>query len=321
MPSGLAILLVRCPLRAPSRVELHLAAEKVIRAEAAEHDVGVGDGRLGAAAAVADRAGIGAGALRADLQGADFVDPGDAAAAGADFDDVDHRHHDRMAAGVAADVIAWRHGRLAVADQAGLGGRAAHVEGDDVADSRASSPISAEAMMPPTGPDSIIATGRLIATSGAITPPFDCMIDSSPREADAFEARLQVAHIAADVRADIGVHHRRRDALVLAVFAQDLVRERDIGVRQRRRDDLARARARARDWHRNGGSTPRPPRRLPAPRRAQAARRLPVERARRTSPGGIAARSLDLERSDGAAPAADGDGRKDCRLRAGCRGR
>ena len=34
--------------------------------------------------------------------------------------------------------------------------------------------------MPPTGPDSIIATGRSIATLGAITPPFDRMIDRSP---------------------------------------------------------------------------------------------------------------------------------------------
>ena len=42
------------------------------------------------------------------------------------------------------------------------------------------SPTRADAMMPPTGPDSIIATGRAVATSGVITPPFERMIDSSP---------------------------------------------------------------------------------------------------------------------------------------------
>ena len=42
------------------------------------------------------------------------------------------------------------------------------------------SPTRAEAMMPPTGPDSIIATGRAVATSGVITPPFERMIDNSP---------------------------------------------------------------------------------------------------------------------------------------------
>ena len=119
------------------RVELHRAAEEIVRVEPAEHHVGVGDGRLGAAAAIADRAGIGARALRADLQRADVVDPGDRAAAGADLDHVDHRQHHRMAAGIAADVIAGRQRRLALADQARLGGGAAHVEGDDVGDSPA----------------------------------------------------------------------------------------------------------------------------------------------------------------------------------------
>ncbi len=42
------------------------------------------------------------------------------------------------------------------------------------------SPTRADAMMPPTGPDSIIATGRCVATSGVITPPLERMIDRSP---------------------------------------------------------------------------------------------------------------------------------------------
>ena len=122
---------------------------------------------LGAAVAVADRARIGARAARADFERADLVDPGDAAAAGADLDDVDDRQHHRMAAGVAADVIALGDRGLAVVHQAGLGRRAAHVERDDVAVAERL-PISAAAMMPPTGPDSIIVTGALVAVSGDI---------------------------------------------------------------------------------------------------------------------------------------------------------
>ena len=34
--------------------------------------------------------------------------------------------------------------------------------------------------MPPTGPDSIIATGRSVATSGVITPPFERMMERLP---------------------------------------------------------------------------------------------------------------------------------------------
>ncbi len=58
-------------------------------------------------------------------------------------------------------------------------------------------------------------------------------------KADAAEPRLQIAHIAGDARADIGIDHRRRDALVLAIFAQDLVRERDEGSGQAGAHDLA----------------------------------------------------------------------------------
>ena len=42
-------------------------------------------------------------------------------------------------------------------------------------------PTCAEAMMPPTGPDSIMAAGRAVAISGIITPPFERMIESAPR--------------------------------------------------------------------------------------------------------------------------------------------
>ena len=49
-------------------------AHAAVGIDAPEHDVGVGDGRLGAAAAVGDRAGHGAGAARPDLQHAAAVD-------------------------------------------------------------------------------------------------------------------------------------------------------------------------------------------------------------------------------------------------------
>ena len=94
--------------------------------------------------------------------------------------------------------------------------------------------------MPPTGPDSIIITGRFVAAPGAITPPFDCMMARSPAKPAALRRVSRFADIAADLRADVGVHHGRRGTLVLAVFAQDLVRQRDEGVGQRGLDDLAR---------------------------------------------------------------------------------
>ena len=63
----------------------------------AEHDQRVGQRRLAAAAAVAGRPGIGARALRADLEHAAELHRGDAAAARADGLDVDGVGAQRMA--------------------------------------------------------------------------------------------------------------------------------------------------------------------------------------------------------------------------------
>ena len=78
--------------------------------------------------------------------------------------------------------------------------------------------------------------GRDLRRHHAAVRPHDREIAA---KADVAEARLEALHVAADLRADIGVHHRGRHALVLAVLAQDLVRQRQIDVRHRRPDHLA----------------------------------------------------------------------------------
>ena len=80
---------------AAASVERHVAAEERVGVEQAEHDVGVGDGRFGAAAPVRGGAGLGAGRLGTDLQQAELIGAGERAAAGADLDEVDRRHRAR----------------------------------------------------------------------------------------------------------------------------------------------------------------------------------------------------------------------------------
>ena len=106
-------------------VERDLAAEQV-RRDPAEQHVRVGDRRLGAALAVAQRARVGASRLRADLERALRADPGDRPAAGADGDHVDHRD----LAGVGADAALGGQRRCAVDDDGDVGRRAAAVERD-----------------------------------------------------------------------------------------------------------------------------------------------------------------------------------------------
>ena len=143
-----------------------------------------------------------------------------------------------MAAGIAADVIARRHGRLAVAHQAGLGCGAAHVEGDDIGGAERLSDLR-------RGDDAADRSrlhhggrplGRDLGRHHAAVRAHD---RECAAKADIAQARVQALHVAADLRADIGVHDRGRHPLELAIFAQDLVRQRKIGVGHGGADHLA----------------------------------------------------------------------------------
>ena len=147
-PSGAA---TRCGDGAAGRVgvERHLAAEEERRVEPAQRQVRVGDGRGGAAQAVARRARPGPRAARADAQRAARVDPRLAAPARAHLHQVDHRRAHRIAA---APPLAERRHRLRahlhlggepeppVLDQPDLGGGAPHVEREHVRDSGTARP-------------------------------------------------------------------------------------------------------------------------------------------------------------------------------------
>ena len=116
-------------------VDLHLATEEEVGIEISQQQVGVGDGGIGAAAAVAGGAGLRAGTLRADLHQAEFVAVGDRAAAGPDFDQLDGRDLDRQAATLHEALLARRleavcDQRLAAVDETELRRRTAHVEGE-----------------------------------------------------------------------------------------------------------------------------------------------------------------------------------------------
>ncbi len=63
--------------------------------EQTEREVGVGDGGLGAAAAVARRSGVGTRRLGPDLQQSELVDVGLTAATGTDLDQIDRRRRQR----------------------------------------------------------------------------------------------------------------------------------------------------------------------------------------------------------------------------------
>ena len=166
------------------------------RVEVAEHQVGVGHRRLGAAAAVAGRPGHGPRRPGADPQRAAGVDPRDAAAAGADLGQVDDGDLDREAgaragaaeAALAADLeVVGDPGRPSAHD-ARLGRGAAHVERDAPRRHRAGGRAKPAAMTPAAPPDSTVYTGRRAASAADMTPPLDSMISTGQRDAQLAQA-------------------------------------------------------------------------------------------------------------------------------------
>ena len=205
----------------------HLAAEEVVRVEPAEHEVGVGYRRRAAAAAVAGRAGLRARALGPHLEGAARVGARDAAAAGADGRDVDHRHQHR----VAADPGIAR-GRLAVAavdDDADVGAGAADIEGDEAPAAgmlrRPGAAQHAGGRPGHEGDDRHVRHHR--RRRDAAVGAHDVEVAGN---AGLLQPALEAAHIVAHLGADEGVHRRRGEALELAELRRDAGRRGDEGL-------------------------------------------------------------------------------------------
>ncbi len=96
-------------------------------------------------------------------------------------------------------------------------------------------------MVPPTGPESSVCSGRSRALSAVRMPPFDCITWSGTARPRVAHLVLEPPQVAADDGCRVGVEHGRGGALVLAPLARDAVRERDGHVAQLLAQDLRRA--------------------------------------------------------------------------------
>ena len=120
--------------RAASFETLNEPPTKRFDAHIAEQDVGIGHRRLRAAALIGGRARKRAGRARTDIEQAKRILGRDGSAARADLDHLDRLDLERKAGSLAEALVVrdfevGADGRLAVRDQAELGGGAAHVKG------------------------------------------------------------------------------------------------------------------------------------------------------------------------------------------------
>ena len=144
-----------------------------------KHQVGVGDGGLGAAAAIAGRARQGAGAARPDLERAAGVDKGNAAAACAYRVDVDHRQAQRQVADHA--LGRWwgydpghRQTSVLVPPMSKVSNLGGPTPPSAAAPATANAPTT-----PPAGPLSTRRAAWDAACGSPMTPPLDCMMRSA----------------------------------------------------------------------------------------------------------------------------------------------
>ena len=152
-------------------METHGATEEVVGMEAAEEEVGVGDGGV-VATAVAGGTGIGSGGLRTHLQRAGSVHPCERTAAGAGGVDVEHGHADRETCYLALGAGGWLASSV---KQSYVGGSTTHVEGEHAFDAcSAGDAERADDSAGRTGEDG--ADGFAGGDAAERMPPEDCMM-------------------------------------------------------------------------------------------------------------------------------------------------
>ena len=219
-------------------VELLRAAEEIVRVEIAAHEVGIGDRRPRAAASVAGRAGIGAGALRADIEEPAAVDPGDRAAAGGDRGHVERRHVDLPARDHAFGDLE----RRAAFDEGDVGAGAAHVEGDEPGSRLGSRKMRARLRARGGAGEqrmhgAAARDRRRERHHAAVRLHQEALLRAQPGRVQSFVEMTDVVH---HDRLEIGVEQRRGEPRPFADARQDLARQRDVDGRKFVLDQRAR---------------------------------------------------------------------------------
>ena len=191
-----------------------------------EHHGGVGDRRHGPAPPVTGRARDGPGAGRPDPQDTQcLVEPGDAAPAGADRGDVDHRDGQ----GLPLDHGFGREHHLAVDHQAHVEAGPAHVGGDDMA--------VAELTADHGGRRHPAHRARVQGLDrhgpghgGRKDPAAHPHHDEEAGEPALAQAVLQPGQVGRDQRADVGVHDHGGRPLVFADARHQPAGDREVGL-------------------------------------------------------------------------------------------
>ena len=214
---------------------LERAADERLDTHIAEQDVGIGHGRFRAAALIGGWAGQSTGRPWADIEQAQRVLGRDGTAAGTNLDHLDRLDLQRKARPLPETLVVGHlqlgaDRRLAMRDQAKLGGRAAHVEGQHA--SLAGDPAEFGGGDGPCGRAGLDQAHRQLGGAAARNQsargrhPENLAINALLGE-----LALEMGHMARHLRPGIGIDDSRRGAVELANLRADFRRQRHEDVR------------------------------------------------------------------------------------------
>ena len=200
-----------------TRVEPHPAGGERIGTQAVQDHVGIGHSGFEASPPVAGRTGVGARALGSHGENAPSIHPGDAPPSRTDRLDL----HLEKLVGVAQGLALRRHGRHSVREKADVGAGPSHIVGDDPALSRRPRQMAGRRHAPGRTRKKKVdgETGRLFGGHHASAGGDD--VEPSLKSSF-FEPLVQPPQVAAHGGSQIGVQDRRREALILPEFRDDL---------------------------------------------------------------------------------------------------
>src|SRR5262245_30537359 len=214
-------------------IEARTATKEIVRVEKPEDEIGICHRGVAAAAAIARRARPGAGTLGPNMQHAAVVDTCNRPAPSTDAGDVEalQRH------ALASNAPVGRNGGLTADNERDIGRGAAHVERNEVTMAQQAGSVLAAGNAPgrPGEHTSRCQSHRL----GNGSDPTMRLNDQDWRtQSRLTQPQFEARKVALQSRANIGVDHRRAEAVVLLDLGQDSRRERNICARHRRTHSL-----------------------------------------------------------------------------------
>ena len=210
-----------CPAR-KFDADFDIATEKIVGIDATSYQIGVGNGWFTSTISVAGWSWNRASAQRSDFEGTAGVDPGNAAAAGPDLDDIDHRSFDWIASIllIAFDSVVGGDRDLALMNQRALGCSSTDIECDQIVKTRGATDLRGSDHAS-DGPGFDHMDWLPLGKTESLRTAIGFHHIKSRVDANFSQTRFEIPQIVSGRWSHIGVQHCSARAFVFAPLSRD----------------------------------------------------------------------------------------------------